>query len=595
VPDKQVSKVASSVQAAAGALSKIPVIGAYARATEMAASTLGGAASYFGFTNVPNVSDVAPMKPMPFQLASTEISEPVAKLSLQAKQETTIGNAQHGGTTDDDMTIKAFAGRSSFIVGTQWNTTAPPGEALFTTAVSPQMFATSNGQVAHTPMSWLSNHFQYWRGAIKYTFKVIRSPYHRGRIQVSWDSRATNWNQGAGIGNANTLTTVMDLDEDSECSFTVPYMRPELFLQTYDIANTGTALWSTDAAPVNPWPGVNGILNVRVLNRLTAPEASSSATILVFANVVGDFEFAAPREHKIWSAGSQLQLSSNTAAVTQSAITYDDEDESHDLAPSGANLDVYHQVFGERVTSMREVLHRSSLAIIWEAMSYNGSTAAGLYEFKIPIKRLPPPPGVANNGWNIGTTASGAGQRVFYTKFHPLLAIGSCFVGYKGSVNVTVNVDQPLGSNFIDTLSVSRIAYGDALSSSERLPSLNVLGEQTLTIDQNTRFDIQSVSSGVTGMALTNTKTNAGMAAQLPYYSNAAFSVMDVYREYSNTDVLSDSANDWWEVAWRYNKASGTNLFTGSVASIYYASGPDFDFVYFINVPILTSVAITTV
>jgi hypothetical protein len=83
VPDKQVSKTASVVQSAAGALSRIPVIGAYARATEMAAGTLSGVASHFGFTNVPNVKDVAPVKQVPFQLASTEISEPVCKLSLK--------------------------------------------------------------------------------------------------------------------------------------------------------------------------------------------------------------------------------------------------------------------------------------------------------------------------------------------------------------------------------------------------------------------------------------------------------------------------------------------------------------------------------
>jgi len=534
------------------------------------------------------------MKQMPFQLASTEISEPVNKLSLQTKQETTIGAAQHGGTTTDELTIKSFAGRSSFIVGTQWDTTLVPGDVLFTTAVSPQMFNSISGQIAHTPMSFLANHFQWWRGAIKYTFKVVRSPYHRGRVQISWDAMTSSLANSPALGNPNTITTVMDLDEDSECSFVVPYLRPELFQQLYNITGAGTPLWSTNLAPSGSWPGTNGVLSVRVLNRLTAPEPSSSATILVFASAVDDFEFAGPREFDIWNGNNQLQLRYNTASVTQADISYDDSDAAHELTPSGVDMDIYQQVFGERVTSLRELLHRSSLSFLHEPIGYNSNTSSGSYHFKIPFKRFPPPPGIYDNGWNVGTTATGANQRIFYTKMHPIVSIGSCFIGYKGSVNVTFNVDQPRGAVGVDTVQVSRTPFGDALTSGQRLPDLDVLAESTGTIDANVRADIRGVPSGQTGMALTNTRTNAGMAAQLPYYSNAGFNIMDPNREYSNTDTLTDSSNDWWSVNWRFNKDSNTGSFTGTILSAFYATGPDFDFTFFINVPVMTVVNIVT-
>lgn len=594
VPDGQISRTASTVQAAAGALSKIPVIGAYAKATEMASKSLAGAASYFGFTNVPNTSDVQPFKPMPFQLASTEISEPVNKLSLQTKQETTIGAAQHGGPKEDELTVKSLAGRSSFLVGTQWNTTAAPGEILFTAAVTPQMFNSANSQVAHTPMGWIANLFQYWRGPIKFTFKVIRSPYHRGRVQISWDSQASTFATGPSVGNPNTLTTVMDLDEDSECSFVVPYMKPELFLETFNTSTTGTAPWSTDAAPVGSWPGTNGILNVRVLNRLTAPEPSSSATILVFVNAADEFEFAGPREYQTRNGDSQLQLNAATSSVLQADIAYDDEDEAHELAPDGCDMAVYQQVFGERVTSIRELLHRSSLSFMWQGMSYNTTAGAGTCQFKVPFKRMPPPPGVMNNAWNVGTTSSGPGQRVFYTKFHPILQMTSCFIGYKGSVNVTLNVDQPSTGAVIDTLAIGRKPFGNTLTSTQRLPSLDVFGEPAVSIDLNTRSDLQATNSGIEGYALTNTRTNAGMAAQLPYYSNSGFTLVDLTKEYNNRDTLSDGDNDWWQATWRYNKVSGADLLSGSILNAYYATGPDFDLVFFLNVPVLSAISIAT-
>lgn len=147
----------------------------------------------------------------------------------------------------------------------------------------------------------------------------------------------------------------------------------------------------------------------------------------------------------------------------------------------------------------------------------------------------------------------------------------------------------------MDTITVGRTPYGDTLPAGNRLPTLDILGEAALSIDRNTRFDIQAVKSGIAGLALTNTRTNAGMAAQLPYYSKAAFSVMDPLNEYNNRDTLSDANNDWWEIAWRFNKAAGADLLTGSLVNTFYSTGPDFDLIFFINVPIMTLVGITTV
>jgi hypothetical protein len=166
-------------------LRNAPVVGELAMATEKAAGAIGSIASYFGYTNVPNIEDVKPFKQMPFQLSTAHISEPVNKLSLQPKQETAIGSVQHGGMPRDDLSITNFIGRSSFVVGGDWLTTNAPGTPLFTTWVNPAMFQRSATQIAHTPMSYVGQNFQYWRGSIRYTIKMIRSPYHRGRVQVS--------------------------------------------------------------------------------------------------------------------------------------------------------------------------------------------------------------------------------------------------------------------------------------------------------------------------------------------------------------------------------------------------------------------------
>lgn len=592
-PNRQISGPASTVAAVAGKLSNAPYIGPYAKATSMVAGAIGDVASFFGFTNVPNVRDVEPMKQVPFSLSSTSISEPVQKLSLQPKQEVAIGSEQHGGDGNDELVISRFCSRSAYICGPVWDTTAAPNTVLFTTCVAPQMFTSSATEVAHSPMSFVANHFQYWRGSIKYTFKVVRSPYHRGRLQISWDSGTVDRAANPSLGNANTLTTIMDLDEDSECSFVVPYMQKELFTRTYTLANTGTPLWTTSGTPTGSFSRANGVLSVRVLNRLTAPEASSSATILVFASACDDIEFAAPRDFDVYSGNNILSLNAQTTAAAQSDIQYLDEASASELMPRGANHRVYDQVFGERIGSLREYMHRSSLSFQWYPGTTTTDTGAGAV--RIPIKRIPPPPGVFANGWWTGTTTSGAGQSAFYTKMHPILSFSTCFIGYKGSVNVNVNVDQPVSTTAIDTLSVYRLAHGDGLSAANRRPSLYVYSNPSVSLSVNAKNDIIATDAGRAGLALTNTKTNAGMSVQLPYYSSSGFQMCDPRREYNNQDNFTDRNNDWWRIEWRYNKNNVATSTSGALTSVYYATGPDFDLVFFINVPVMTAISVVPV
>jgi hypothetical protein len=594
VPDRQISTTATAVANAAGRLGSAPVIGPYARATEMVANGVGKIASAFGFTNVPNVSDVRPMKPVPFSMASADISEPVTKLTLDAKQETALGAAQHGGRPHDELDIKSFVTRSSFVVGLNWPTTSPPGEALFTSFVTPRMFQRSSTQIAHVPMSYLANHFQYWRGSIKFTFKVVRSPYHRGRLQLSWDAACDDLATGASLGNPNTVTTIMDLDEQSECSMVLPYSQARLFLDTGSFLGTGSVQWNTNASPASQVSSnANGVINVRVLNRLTAPEASSTATILVFVQAGDDFEFAAPKDYIVYNTGNNdmMSLSGLTAAVAQSDVQYDDGEVAQTVVPVKPANSVYHQVFGERVSSLRQLLHRTSLSFVHTVGTTN--TTPGMGVVRMPIKRMPPPPGVYNNGWWFGTTTTGPGQTVFYTMMHPIVAITSCYIGYKGSVNVTVNVDQANTGTDIDSLSIMRLQDGAGLTSGERRPNFNVLLNNAATPSTNARNAIRILDSGATGQALTNTKTNAGLSAQLPYYSGAGFTVSDLYAEYSNTDALSDGKSDWWQVEWRYNKSSSVDSLQGNLTNVFYSTGPDFDAIYFINVPILNLVVVT--
>lgn len=584
--DHQISSIASNVASVAGLLSAAPIIGPYALATAEAATAVGTAASLLGYTNVPNVSDIGPVLQRPFSLASTQISTPLEKLSLQPKQETALGSVQHGGTSDDELTISRFAGRESFLVGSVWATTAVPGDILFTSAAIPWMRQATPPFQAFTPMGWLSQAFQYWRGDIVFTVKCIRSKYHRGRIQLSWDRTAQGLNQGATLGNPNTFTTVLDLDETDEVSFRIPYVQAKPFLPTRTVIASSPLGWSTSASPpAGAYTDSNGIFNIRVMNRLTAPESSSDVTLLMFVSGGDNIEFAGPRNLGKLSTNSYSTMSLLTTSVAQSKIDYEEPE-----PPTGhmdvVAPDVYKEVFGEKITSLREYLHRSSLS-----QSFRGNTGFDAsIRWIIPLKHMPASPGVWNNATMVlGAPAGSLGN---VNQQHPIPYIANCFIGYKGSVNVTANIKpgpNALQSGYVDHLTIDRVPDAANLAAGNRVPNF----QTGLTADTpvvGTKF-ANSQRTGLSGRTLTNTRTNASIQANLPYYSSSGFYIGDLYTTYNNTDTLTDANNDWWELVAQFPSAAATPVI--SFFDVYYGTGPDFDVVFFINVPIETAITMT--
>lgn len=580
----QISGPASAVAGVASKLRDVPVLGEYARATETVANGLGKVASLFGFTNVPNIRDVEPIRSLPFELASTEISTPLTKLSLDPKQEIAVGSTQYGGRPDDELSIKHFAGRQSYLVGSNWATTAVPGDILFTTFVTPQLWQTDgSSQVVFPPAGYLSQMFQWWRGSMKFTFKMIRSKYHRGRVQISWDRSANNLNEGATLGNLNTFTTVMDLDETDEVTVVVPYVQNRQFLSTSVISHSNSVLWSTSASPPNQVEGnLNGVLNVRVLNRLTAPEASSDVELLVFVSAGDDIEMAGPRNLPGTFSTTQMRTMSNLAAATaQSHVVYE-EIENVTTHQKVDNPEVYLEVFGEKVSSLRQYLHRSSMAKSYIfGSAINGTTRATL-----GLKHMPPSPGIWFNGVD-APLIGGVAQSGNFCPQHPIPFVSNCFIGFKGSVNVTANVKQGAGATlagYVDVLSIDRVNDGGGLSDIQR--RLNETFLVTTDPRTNAAYFHNTIPSGVTGKALSNTRTNASVTANLPYYNNAGFYVTDLYKTYNNTDGFSGANADWYYLTVQVPTDANAKTNQSSV-DVYYGTGPDFDLVFFINTPVI--------
>lgn len=290
-----ISKPASAIAHAAGALTDLPGIAPYARATEMMANGIGQMASNFGYSRPPVVTDTVLQKPSPTgNLASTDAADAVNKLTLDTKQELTIDSRTVGLDGEDQMGIVDFACRESYLTNFSMSSTQAPDAMLWNCRVGPSLYDSVPGVSAElhaTPMCYLAQVFKYWQGSIKFRFQAVKSNFHKGRILLRWDPKS----HGSQVEYNTVYSRVIDLAEEDDFEIVIGWGQASPFLSTDIMLPTtnnihGTTRLSTDFN--ERW---NGVLEVDVVNSLVAPAADSDISFNVYVSCVPDIKFAAPQ------------------------------------------------------------------------------------------------------------------------------------------------------------------------------------------------------------------------------------------------------------------------------------------------------------
>lgn len=428
-----VSGPASTVARLAGLLRGAPVIGSFATATEIAARAVSGIAQIFGFSNVPVIDPVTPvnLQPAPL-LASSQIGHNVQKLCFDPKTELTVDNSAVGFSPVDELTVESFATRSSYLGSVTWTTTDIVDARLFAARVTPDLYDRESlvgpDKLAMTPMSLLCRLFQYWRGDIIFTFRVVASPYHRGRIRVAYDPIDSNV-QTAGDVGSTIENAIFDLGSgEQEFEFRVPYSQATAWLENRDTLSTNN--WSGTVVQTQNAQYYNGIVNLSVLTLLTAPVASSDVTILVFVRAAENIEFAAPREVEPLLSQFEVQ------AVPELMVQAQAEPQSTLTAVAGDMSDIVsvrNRVYmGEQVRSLRHLLRRYCRVDTVQASPDQG------YVYGL-MSRFPPHFGYDPAGIHLARNQAGTANETFnWVRNNPYHLLSQCFLGQRGSVHWTL-------------------------------------------------------------------------------------------------------------------------------------------------------------
>lgn len=577
-----VSAPATAIASAAGMLRSIPYIGKFMNATEIGARAVAGIASLFGYTNVPVIENTCPYQPRAFPMfASPEIGYPSEKLTLDPKNELSIDNSITGTDAYDPLAIDRLVQHESFLVRTTWATTNVTDDILFYSRVNPWMYRSTgtavNSFVDFTPLAYVSRLFNDWRGDIIFRFKIIASPYHKGRLLIAFDPQGT-----AGTNLVNTTNTtsavytqIVDLGDTNDVEIRVPYQQALAFLQTRQSTDPANQQWSTSATPT--WNAVddldNGCIVLRVLTALTAPVATAPVSILCYVRGADNMEFANPL--RVDQTLVPFMVQSVEQEVSQEGQQALAMGKGAEMAPHA----LYRVNFGECVRSLRPLLHRANYVWTQRDPTLTGSTNTTIIKFT--FGKLPPYGGFDPNGIHTATAIVGVGTKKYnFTDQTPLHWILPAFIGYRGSGVWSFNTCQ-YGANVMPSVRVSRI------------PGISqVMSESTYTAAVTTRSQaasnlVQNSVATASGTALTNQQTNAGLSVLCPNYNNYRFNSTAPGNTTvaPNTGVSAYDGSDYDN--FEFEATVNSNAISTPAVAIekYWHAGPDFNPVFFLNVP----------
>lgn len=574
-----ISGPASTVAGIADYFQGIPIIGRFAKATSIGARAVASIASMFGYTNYPIIDNASPLKSQPFHgLASAHIRNVVDKLTLDPKNELTISPTTVGLPPEDELAIHNLTNRRAIIAFPAWATTDATTTLLFAANVCPThcILDTSVANqilLYDTPLGMVSRMLNHWRGDIMYHVKVVKTPYHRGRLIINYDP--TGDIITTSDNNNVVQTTIVDIDEVDEFVIRVPYMAPQSFLLLNDTLQADYAINGGAIATYNS-DYHNGRLTIRVLNNLTAPLDTASVKLVVSVYGAENFELANPSDiafngNKYPSNFSiQSKEESMGSPITEFCMGVSNLTPQH----------VYDINFGERVASVRELLRRA-VYVNREVFTTNAAGTA-LDSYSFIHSKYPPSFGFDPNGIHGAQQINGASLDVNFNfcAVGPFQWLQSCFVGMRGS---TIWHYCGLDVGNIPTMRVRRLSTnyynGSAVTTRAALRNLtkNVTGS---SFSATSRFGITLGTSGYGGTSLVHQSTQTGLSVLYPQYNKFRFVTANPGNTVYGSDVDDTSSEKFVLDIISANK-------NGDYAAYdrYFSIGPDFTFFFFLNVP----------
>jgi hypothetical protein len=184
----------------------------------------------------------------------------------------------------DEMSIDFIKTRWSYCNTFNWTTTNISSDLLFNGEHRPTAWtqttnlatgpATSYTVYNMTPVCFLGQYFQTWRGDLEFKFVFVKTGFHSGALSITYVPGYDSTTMSYASAPYN-LRTIVDLQEAEEFCFSIPYTIPDPFLEPYSKA---------------------GHFYVHVLNPLKAPSTvANNIDVLVYVRGAENLTYQAPK------------------------------------------------------------------------------------------------------------------------------------------------------------------------------------------------------------------------------------------------------------------------------------------------------------
>lgn len=176
----------------------------------------------------------------------------------------------------------------------QWSTSSNTGTELATIAVSPmQQYTPSNGVSFPTPLAGLGSFYAGYHGDMEIRLTFFISKFHSGRISITYTPDA----YPADVNDACYYSSVVDIQDQSEVMFTIPYQVPTLYavhkgrIREWDLILNDTDI---GAGTLLRYPSF-GVVRIAVVNPLRAnPTAAQTIEVLIEMRGGNNFHYVMP-------------------------------------------------------------------------------------------------------------------------------------------------------------------------------------------------------------------------------------------------------------------------------------------------------------
>lgn len=562
-----ISSISSAFSNAFGALTKVPVIGPFAKTGRKISDSVTAVARIFGFSRPFDEDQHTTVGYTRFSTA--EGNDQFRRLSLDPTSMTDISMFSDNNDSDS-LSYRNIIGRDSIFAVYTLSTDFEVG-----IPVTPALLSSSAGNTGagtlrtnFTLLTYTSLLYKYWRGSIHYTFHIVASKYHRGKVRFSWTPQAVLTNDETILATSQSL--LVDVLGSTTVNFTVKWGYNVPYL-------------TTELTTIGPSPNANGCIQISLIDAFAAPGTEPAPVEMICKFRAGDdFEFVLPEGNNIqrysevpvhevtyYDYNANGVIPSLSAPLGSLNLTTNESYSNALLLPSyyiahsastdaaqsnvvnfvvneqNSNDFVNKKYIGEKYNTFRTLLKRHFVGAVFKLPSTDTR-----YTLAIPSYPLS---GYAKDGWQFPTINT------------PIRHFARLFAGRRGAMRINV---VPEHSTTTDVVYLSKgLAQPFALA-------LSGLSNPT-GIDLLRSYQRFAAMSGM-GYEPYNVKVGQQLSVEIPWQF-----------PFNNLPADNPQKDDQYYPSILITKVqSTTEKFSGFIT---YAIGEDFNFSNFLGVPLLYS------